>query len=104
MDRETLGACSSLVKLDHQPCAQLQPSHFLHYIQTEIPYSQFFSKHLLPNRPCMFSSNFTQNWSCRSRWVGQDGKPDFHTLLQEFGEWLVLYLRCVCEAGENTPV
>ncbi|KAI5616009.1 jmjC domain-containing protein 4, partial [Silurus asotus] len=82
MDRETLGACSrGRVKAG---CAELQTPHFLPYIQNEIPYSQFFSRHLLSNRPCMFSSSFTQTWSCRSRWVGQDGKPDFHTLLHEF--------------------
>ncbi|XP_034159950.2 2-oxoglutarate and iron-dependent oxygenase JMJD4 [Pangasianodon hypophthalmus] len=103
MDRETLGACSSLVKLDRQPCAQLQPSHFLHYIQTEIPYSLFFSKHLLNNQPCMFSSSFTQNWSCRSRWVGHDGKPDLHTLLQEFDETPVPVADCNTKEYNSNP-
>ncbi|KAF5892444.1 jmjC domain-containing protein 4, partial [Clarias magur] len=103
MDRETFGACSSLVKLERQPCAQLQPSHCLHYIQTEIPYSQFYSKHLLPNRPCMFSSAFTQNWSCRSRWVGPDAKPDFHALLQEFDETPVPVADCSTKEYNSNP-
>ncbi|XP_077870763.1 2-oxoglutarate and iron-dependent oxygenase JMJD4 isoform X3 [Ictidomys tridecemlineatus] len=48
-------------------------------------YADFVKAFLLPNRPCVFSSAFTENWGSRRRWVTPEGKPDFEYLLQKYG-------------------
>lgn len=49
-------------------------------------YADFVKGFLLPNRPCVFSSAFTQGWGSRRRWVTPAGKPDFEYLLHKYGE------------------
>lgn len=89
MDRETFHSCSSLVKLPRQIHQQHCSSHFIEYIEREIPYSKFFKNYLIPNQPCMFSKKFTEEWNCRKKWVTAEGKPNLQRLLHEFGEQTV---------------
>ena len=44
-------------------------------IDGEIEYSDFFCNFLLPNRPCLFSSEFTRDWASRTDWV-TGGEPE----------------------------
>ena len=49
-----------------------------------ISYKLFFQNYLLPNKPCIFSSNLTKNWPCRRDWVCE-GAPNFDVLRTLFG-------------------
>uniref|UniRef100_A0A671QIZ9 Uncharacterized protein n=1 Tax=Sinocyclocheilus anshuiensis TaxID=1608454 RepID=A0A671QIZ9_9TELE len=76
-------------------------SHFIEYIEREIPYPKLFKKYLIPNQPCMFSKKFTEDWNCRKNWVTADGKPNFQRLLHEFGEQrIIFHYTCINVAKE----
>ena len=92
MDRDSYHNCCSLVKIPRQSYDQFWSSHFVEYIDKEISYSTFFKKYLLPNHPCVFSRRFTEDWRCRRQWVTEEGKPNFKTLLQEFGMKIIILL------------
>ncbi|XP_023777835.1 jmjC domain-containing protein 4 [Cyanistes caeruleus] len=85
MDRETLDFSTSFFQ-DFENSPEDFPRDRVDFINKSdsFTYSQFFRDYLLPNRPCVFSAEFTKDWSSRKFWVTQDGKPDLERLLQEF--------------------
>uniref|UniRef100_A0A3B3BNT0 2-oxoglutarate and iron-dependent oxygenase JMJD4 n=1 Tax=Oryzias melastigma TaxID=30732 RepID=A0A3B3BNT0_ORYME len=103
MDREAYRYCSSLVSIPRQSYEQFWSSHFVDYIDKDITYSKFFKKYLLPNRPCMFSKKFTENWKCRQQWVTEEGKPSFQKLLQDFDETPVPVANCNSKEYNANP-
>lgn len=48
-------------------------------------YRAFIEGHLLKNEPCLFGEWATRSWGARSKWVMQDGSPNFAHLSKEFG-------------------
>ncbi|XP_041376873.1 uncharacterized protein LOC121389344 [Gigantopelta aegis] len=57
-------------------------------------YEEFFLRFLLPNKPCVLSSEATAKWQSRREWVCKDGKPDFEFLRQHFGDAVVPVADC----------
>lgn len=56
------------------------------YISKEISYDEFFSRFLVPNKPCIFSADvITKTWHARQDWVAEDGSPDIDSILKLFG-------------------
>ncbi|XP_065123773.1 2-oxoglutarate and iron-dependent oxygenase JMJD4 [Paramisgurnus dabryanus] len=103
MDRETFHNCCSLVKMPRQMQQQQCSSHFIDYIEKEIPYTKFFKNYLIPNHPCMFSKKFTEDWNCRKNWVTDEGKPNFQRLLHEFDEAPVPVANCNAKEYNSNP-
>ncbi|KAM5169245.1 2-oxoglutarate and iron-dependent oxygenase JMJD4 isoform 3-T3 [Callospermophilus lateralis] len=66
-------------------------------------YADFVKAFLLPNRPCVFSSAFTENWGSRRRWVTPEGKPDFEYLLQKYGDVVVPVANCGVQEYNSNP-
>lgn len=105
MDREMFHSCCSLVKVPRSS-RQQQPGsspHFVDYMERAAAYSRFLRNFLLPNQPCMFSSRFTQDWSCRRNWVTEEGKPNFQKLLQEFEDTPVPVANCSAKEYNANP-
>uniref|UniRef100_A0A8B9J7T5 Jumonji domain containing 4 n=1 Tax=Astyanax mexicanus TaxID=7994 RepID=A0A8B9J7T5_ASTMX len=105
MDREMFHSCCSLVKIPRSS-RQQQPGsspHFVDYMERAAAYSRFLRNFLLPNQPCMFSSRFTQDWSCRRNWVTEEGKPNFQKLLQEFEDTPVPVANCSAKEYNANP-
>ncbi|KAK2901399.1 hypothetical protein Q8A67_009514 [Cirrhinus molitorella] len=103
MDRETFHNCCSLAKMPRQIHQQHCSSHFIEYIEREIPYSKFFKNYLISNQPCMFSKKFTEAWNCRKNWVLADGKPNLQRLLHEFDETPVPVANCNAKEYNSNP-
>ncbi|KAK9979882.1 hypothetical protein ABG768_013290 [Culter alburnus] len=103
MDRETFHNCCSLAKMPRQIHQQHCSSHFIEYIEREIPYSKFFKNYLITNQPCMFSKRFTEDWNCRKNWVTIDGKPNLQRLLHEFDETPVPVANCSAKEYNSNP-
>ncbi|TRZ00501.1 hypothetical protein DNTS_026637 [Danionella cerebrum] len=103
MDRETFHSCCSLAKLPIQVHQQHLSSHFIDYIEKEIPYSKFFKKYLMQNKPCMLSKKFTEEWSCRRNWVTPEGKPNLQRLLHEFDQTPVPVANCSVKEYNSNP-
>ncbi|KAM4870726.1 2-oxoglutarate and iron-dependent oxygenase JMJD4 isoform X2 [Urocitellus parryii] len=66
-------------------------------------YADFVKAFLLPNRPCVFSSAFTENWGSRRHWVTPEGKPDFEYLLQKYGDVVVPVANCGVQEYNSNP-
>ena len=66
-------------------------------VDCEISYNEFFTKFLVPNRPCVFSSEITRSWRCRREWEGESA-PNFKNIDELFGGvliiFVILYLLC----------
>ncbi|MBN3324130.1 JMJD4 protein, partial [Atractosteus spatula] len=104
MDRETFQSCSSLSKISRKSYEQFFSSHFVDYIvKRDFSYSKFFKNYLLPNHPCVFSTKFTEDWSCRKHWVTEEGKPNFQRLLQDYGDALVPVANCNVKEYNANP-
>lgn len=58
-----------------------------------LSYDEFFTRYLVPNRPCIFTSRTTEKWSCRRQWV-LDGTPDIDALSLLFGDCIVPVADC----------
>ncbi|XP_017889963.1 jmjC domain-containing protein 4 [Ceratina calcarata] len=63
------------------------------YLDPSISYDEFFAKYLMENRPCIFKSSITENWSCKRQW-NLDGAPDFDVLDILFGDCTVPVADC----------
>lgn len=61
---------------------------WIDYVDASITYDDFFSKYLMENKPCIFKSNITENWSCKRQW-NLDGAPDFDVLDISFGKQII---------------
>lgn len=48
-------------------------------------YHYFIEHHLLKNKPCLLGEWVTRDWGARSKWVQEDGSPNFTYLCKEFG-------------------
>ncbi|XP_034190454.1 jumonji domain containing 4 [Osmia lignaria lignaria] len=66
---------------------------WIDYVNTSITYDEFFSKYINLNKPCIFKSNITENWSCRRQW-NLDGAPDFDVLDILYGNCVVPVADC----------
>lgn len=60
---------------------------------SSITYDEFFARYLIGNRPCIFKSGITENWSCKRQW-NLDGAPDFDVLEILFGDCVVPVADC----------
>lgn len=54
-------------------------------IEVKQTYHDFFLNYLLPNYPCILSSDFTKHWQSRKEWCLADGSPNFEFLQARFG-------------------
>ena len=66
---------------------------WIDYVSPSMTYDEFFSKYLISNKPCIFKSNVTDNWSCRRQW-NLDNTPDFDVLDMLFGNYVVPVADC----------
>lgn len=66
---------------------------WIDYINPSVTYDEFFTKYLIPNKPCIFKSSITENWSCRRQW-NLDNAPDFDVLDILFGNCMVPVADC----------
>ena len=66
---------------------------WIDYVGPSMTYDEFFSKYLISNKPCIFKSNVTDNWSCRRQW-NLDNTPDFNVLDILFGNYVVPVADC----------
>ena len=66
---------------------------WIDYVSPSMTYDEFFSKYLISNKPCIFKSNVTDNWSCRRQW-NLDNTPDFNVLDILFGNYMVPVADC----------
>ncbi|XP_042899533.1 2-oxoglutarate and iron-dependent oxygenase JMJD4 isoform X2 [Parasteatoda tepidariorum] len=57
-------------------------------------YEYFLRNHMISNKPCIFTSDLTDNWVSRNKWLKADGKPDLDFLIQEFGSSVVPVVIC----------
>ncbi|XP_023671502.1 2-oxoglutarate and iron-dependent oxygenase JMJD4 [Paramormyrops kingsleyae] len=104
MDRETLHSCCNLVKSGRQSYEQSCPSDLVDYIdRKDFNYSRFFQRYLLPNRPCVLSRKFTDDWNSRKNWVTDEGKPNFRKLLQYFDDTPVPVANCNAREYNANP-
>jgi hypothetical protein len=77
---------SRTLLLDDLVEARKVTSDSIEYITEPISYWEFFSRFLVPNKPCVFGPAVTKDWLCRKEWVTTDGKPDFDLLKENFGK------------------
>jgi len=70
----------SLYSVDEDTCVP----NTIERIDPTVTYNEFFSKYLIPNKPCIINSQATENWPCRHEWVS-DGIPNFNILRTLFG-------------------
>lgn len=56
-------------------------------VDSAVTYSEFFTKYLACNRPCIIGSQATENWPCKREWVIEDA-PNFEVLRKSFGRWI----------------
>ncbi|XP_067119576.1 2-oxoglutarate and iron-dependent oxygenase JMJD4 [Centruroides vittatus] len=76
-------------------CNNLKEITEIEIIDNEITYEEFFLKFMCANRPCKFSSKFTDNWKSRKLWINNDDdKPNFDYLQREFGDSLAPVADC----------
>lgn len=61
---------------------------WIDYVDPSITYDEFFSKYLAENKPCIFKSSITENWSCKRQW-SLDDAPDFDVLDISFGKQMI---------------
>lgn len=54
-------------------------------ISEPLSYDEFFREFLEKNRPCVFSSSFTQEWLAREDWVTPSNTPNVEFLRNHFG-------------------
>ncbi|EZA49639.1 hypothetical protein DMN91_006417 [Ooceraea biroi] len=80
---------NNLHPVDEDACAQ----NTIDRIDSTVTYNDFFSKYLIPNRPCIISSQATESWPCRREWV-LDGAPNFNVLRTLFGHSVVPVADC----------
>ncbi|XP_022079335.1 jmjC domain-containing protein 4-like isoform X2 [Acanthaster planci] len=64
------------------------------YISAGIYYDEFFSRFLIPNKPCVFGPHITREWRAVQEWVMEDGRPNFDFLAQNFGDAVVPVADC----------
>ncbi|XP_043256192.1 2-oxoglutarate and iron-dependent oxygenase JMJD4 [Colletes gigas] len=62
-------------------------------VAPSMTYDEFFTKYLIPNKPCIFNTKITENWSCRRQW-NDDNAPDFDVLDLLFGNCVVPVADC----------
>ncbi|KAL3854984.1 hypothetical protein ACJMK2_014216 [Sinanodonta woodiana] len=72
-------------------------------IDNEISYAEFFQRYLLENRPCIFSSRFTDSWKSRKEWVDETGCPNLFFLDKCFGKASVPVADCGKEEYSSHP-
>ncbi|XP_063780595.1 2-oxoglutarate and iron-dependent oxygenase JMJD4 isoform X2 [Pseudophryne corroboree] len=86
---------------------QIIPSTLSHIDFIDDPenfsYNEFFSRYMLANTPCLFSSKFTQSWGSRKSWVTSEGKPNWAHLLQNFGDAVVPVANCDVKEYNANP-
>lgn len=58
---------------------------WIDYVNPSVTYDEYFSKYLMENKPCIFTSEITDKWSCKRQW-NLDGTPDFDVLDISFGK------------------
>ncbi|KAI6240175.1 JmjC domain-containing protein 4 isoform X1 [Aphelenchoides fujianensis] len=64
--------------------------------------ADFIKNFLLPNKPVIIT-NATKGWKAVEKFLGDDGKPDFDFLLQEFGRQTVPVTTCSTGKVEKMP-
>ncbi|XP_077260757.1 jumonji domain containing 4 [Temnothorax americanus] len=62
-------------------------------INSPVTYNDFFSRHLIGNKPCVIGLRATENWPCRREWVS-NGAPNFEVLRALFGHSVVPVADC----------
>lgn len=72
-------------------------------IEVKKTYQDFFLKHLLPNYPCILSTDFTKHWKSRKEWCLTDGSPIFEFLHTRFGNACVPVANCKKEKYGSHP-
>ncbi|XP_037778337.1 2-oxoglutarate and iron-dependent oxygenase JMJD4-like [Penaeus monodon] len=63
-------------------------------ISEPLSYDEFFREFLEKNRPCVFSSSFTQEWLAREDWVTPSNTPNVEFLRNHFGDGEVPVADC----------
>ncbi|CAH2281851.1 Hypothetical predicted protein [Pelobates cultripes] len=66
-------------------------------------YNNFFQNYLVTNNPCLFSAKFTENWGSRKDWVTDSNSPNWHHLLQNFGDAIVPVANCDVKEYNSNP-
>lgn len=61
-------------------------------ITEPLSYDEFFRGVLEKNRPCVFSSSFTQEWLAREEWVTPSNTPNVEFLRDHFGARRILFV------------
>ncbi|KAK7084703.1 JmjC domain-containing protein 4 [Halocaridina rubra] len=51
-----------------------------------LPYDEFFREYMEKNTPCVFASDFTQDWRARKEWVTPIGAPNVDFFEISFGD------------------
>lgn len=54
----------------------------------EITYNTFFENFLRPNKPCIVTGTFWENWLASKKWV-RNGRPALDYLKNNYGEYSV---------------
>ncbi|EFN85605.1 JmjC domain-containing protein 4 [Harpegnathos saltator] len=80
---------SSLCPVNEDACVP----NTIERIDSTVTYNDFFSEYLIRNRPCIISSQATENWPCRREWVLEDA-PNFEMLRTSFGHSVVPVADC----------
>ncbi|KAF2364710.1 JmjC domain [Trinorchestia longiramus] len=62
-------------------------------VNNEMTYDEFFRKFMEPNRPCIFSSDLTDEWTARKHWVN-DAKINVKHLSDKYGSSEVPVANC----------
>ncbi|XP_069503184.1 2-oxoglutarate and iron-dependent oxygenase JMJD4 [Ambystoma mexicanum] len=102
MDKEAFVFSQDFSITDSSSCSH---GRYVDHIDDPVSfsYSLFFKRYLLPNRPCVFSAKFTNDWGSRKRWVTQDGRPNFDHLLKKFGKTIVPVANCDVKEYNSNP-
>lgn len=69
--------------------ARKPPFNF--HLESSLPklsYTEFFDRHLMPNKPCLFPNIYTDGWRSRAEWAHNSGKPNFQLLKKYFGTYI----------------
>ena len=48
-------------------------------------WTEMFGKFVLPGKPFLLSSEFTEDWISRKEWVLKDGTPNIERLVEKYG-------------------
>ncbi|XP_072751632.1 2-oxoglutarate and iron-dependent oxygenase JMJD4 [Anoplolepis gracilipes] len=81
---------NSLYSFDEDTCV---PDTIERIEESTVTYNDFFSKYLIPNKPCVINFQATENWPCRRDWV-LNGEPNFQVLRTLFGHTVVPVADC----------